>query len=640
MARAIAMALAIGAGGALATGCARSEAGGDSPQPGASSRVPDAPGVVGAGALATAPDPDGAPRSGLRAASASIAAASVCDAAGWCWLNPLPSGTTWLSATATTPGSDAEPSVWIGGEGGWLLQAVAGGRWRTVAAPLPSTQAMWSPAGGDDLWLGGVSAGGAAALVRLDASSGMASPVVELGPGAISDIWGRDARDIFAVGYMSGFHWDGETWSSIPGVTGTSVVGDSAGNVFVGAPDGMWRLQEGRWLRVPELDGQYVIGLAASPGGRAWAAALHDGVTDVLQFDGSCWNIADRVQPSTDGAVNVDAIGAASDSDVWVVGTRWVGAEQRGYLLHYDGRTWSNLPDAPTALTRVAAAPGGGLVAVGRGGGMVSLVSGSAPGWTDLRAGSAAALRGIWAAGPNEAWAVGSEGTILHVGGAGDGGAVASMAPLPVDLADVFGRSSQDVWAVGRWGTAFHFDGGRWSTVTTGARADLHAVFDAGPSDVWLGGDGGTLLHGNGQTFAASAPTNADSTLDVTDIHGTAPNDVWLTGGNAAGAVVAHFDGNAWSPLRILAGANASAPGARVWAVAPNDVWVLTRYAVAGAFDYWHFDGATWTERVGAPSSESWMFPRPGQGSGFALSPDARWWAGDFGAIERQLAPR
>jgi hypothetical protein len=240
-------------------------------------------------------------------------------------------------------------------------------------------------------------------------------------------------------------------------------------------------------------------------------------------------------------------------------------------------------------------------------------------------------LKGIWGSGPSDLWAVGAGGAILHFDGAV---VAASTTPAGVDLADVWGTGARDVWAVGQLGTAFHFDGATWWAVQTGASADLHAVFAPAPNDVWVGGDAGTLLHGDGARFAAAAVPGADATLQVFDLHGTGPHDVWLTGSSAAGPVVAHFDGGAWSALRVLAGHNAGAPGTRVWALAPNDVWVLTRYAVAGAFDTWHFDGTSWTERIGAPTADTWMFPRPGKGASFALGPTDRWWVGDFGGWE------
>ena len=55
----------------------------------------------------------------------------------------------------------------------------------------------------------------------------------------------------------------------------------------------------------------------------------------------------------------------------------------------------------------------------------------------------------------------------------------------------VWGSSDTDVWAVGDGGTAVHFDGQAWTLVAIGATENLTSVHGTGPNDVWvMGADG------------------------------------------------------------------------------------------------------------------------------------------------------
>jgi hypothetical protein len=109
--------------------------------------------------------------------------------------------------------------------------------------------------------------------------------------------------------------------------------------------------------------------------------------------------------------------------------------------------------------------------------------------------------------------------------------------------------------------------------------------------------------------------------------------------GSAGAGFVAHFDGTVWSPVQQLNQNAGGFPARRIWDLAPNDVWLLTQPVFRGMVSYWHYDGTTWTERFMLPSPETWMFPKPGEGDGFAFSPTDVWFTGQYGAFQRHQSP-
>jgi len=66
--------------------------------------------------------------------------------------------------------------------------------------------------------------------------------------------------------------------------------------------------------------------------------------------------------------------------------------------------------------------------------------------------------------------------------------------PTDVDLNAVWGTSPDDVWAVGDAGVVLHFDGQKWSRMKIAGlgnrRPDLYAVWAPEPGHVWIGGQG------------------------------------------------------------------------------------------------------------------------------------------------------
>ena len=188
-----------------------------------------------------------------------------------------------------------------------------------------------------------------------------------------------------------------------------------------------------------------------------------------------------------------------------------------------------------------------------------------------------------------------------HGGADGSGGQPSPCCPTPPSVtAELFGVDSvgpNDVWAVGAQGTILHYDG-CWRVEYSPTTAALTSVWASPGGTVWAVGAEGTILRREAGIWSTvPAPDN----FSFTGVWGAADNDVWavtaqtfVEPGRRPG-VILHWDGAAWSVAFEFVEFNGFSS---VWGSAPNDVW-----AVGGGFepdgDYaspvLHWDGTTWT---------------------------------------------
>jgi len=564
--------------------------------------------------------------------SAHLTPGSVCEADGWCWYNPLPSGTWWRTVAGA-----GRTDLWIGGHSSTVLH-FDGGRWSSVLSPLSFVPAVWA-ASENDVWFGGMTGDMtpgqdfAAALAHWDGVS--MTLIAEFPDDIINDVWGSGPNDVYAAGTRdTTWHWDGNAWTALADVPGgTLVTGTGPNDVWLAATTGdrLRHFDGTTWSAVPELAPAGIGSLVAIAPNDVWAIVHADfNRTLVRHFDGVAWRTDFE---ATDPTETLDALGASATNDVWLVGSVAAPGEERGYVNHYDGQTWRRAPAAPSPLENVRHAPGVGTVAVGRDGSILQLTATPVPAFTDLRTGSMATLAGVFGSAPDDMWAVGSAGTVLHF----DGRAVSALAvPTTANLLDVWGTGPDDVWIVGMGGTVLHWNGQSFTPLPSGTTVDLKAVFTARADDVWIGGDGGTLLHWNGGAMSAVAVAGVDPMTAILDIHGLGASDVWFAGGGnvATGpftttpvSFVSHFDGTSWSPaeqLEFLFG-EGFVPE-RIWELAPDDVWIANDFSHAyGINGYWHFDGVAWTgEELHEDDPRIFMFPNQNRAS-FVFGPHDRW---------------
>ncbi len=578
-------------------------------------------GANAAGSTGGAGGPGSSPSSLLLPAD-SIPPGSVCEPTGWCWYNPRPSGATW---DAVAPAGRTD--LWVAGETPQALH-FDGGHWTVIPSPLSLTLGIWAAAK-DDVWF----AGGTGNLGTTGAIAHWDGTTITLVPGLpasteLTGIWGSGPHDIYAIGYATALHWDGTAWTTIPGIMGTTLSGSGPQDVWIGNYDGMYRFDGVSWARPPQFVGTYIQSVSVVGSNDVWALTLGSGAYTVEHFDGT--NLTPTLDLPSTGYLLL-GLEATSDQDVWLVGGDYTipGSDGRGYLTHYDGSGWTRTAVAPTGMIAVQNAPGLGTFAVGYNGGLLRLSAAPQPGFTDLRTGPAEDLSGTFGTSPTDMWAVGNKGTILHF----DGHSVAPVsAGVTTDLSDVWGTSSTDVWAVGAGGTVLHFDGHAFVPVASSTNVALRAVFTARPNDVWIGGDASTLLHWDGSALSPVALPGVPTDATIYDIHGIAPNDIWLVcGDDSSGAIMVHYDGTTWSPT-VVGGSQMM----RVWILATNDVWTVSAYTSSGGVvHYAHFDGTTWDFPAGEPFVPGpFVLPNRAGGS-FVFGPHDRWIVGNGGLWQR-----
>ncbi|MEY2425688.1 MAG: hypothetical protein QOI61_1260 [Actinomycetota bacterium] len=189
-------------------------------------------------------------------------------------------------------------------------------------------------------------------------------------------------------------------------------------------------------------------------------------------------------------------------------------------------------------------------------------------------------LRGVAAAGPSEAWAV------------GDQKPYGRRPDLPILL---------------------HFNGSAWQTETGAfSTGRLWAVAASGAGDVWALGTGVEHYDGAAWTLVPTPTVVAPAQLRPVAIGATAPNDAWMVGsrfaksyGGRGQALIEHWNGNAWQLVDLPV----TPSDDRLTAVAARsatDVWAVG--FSSGAPLTMHWNGAVWTRISAAPTAQNGAF--------------------------------
>jgi hypothetical protein len=424
-------------------------------------------------------------------------------------------------------------------------------------------------------------------------------------------------------------HWNGQSWTVVPGDVSGAPFSIFSGLAAVAAND-IWG-----------------VGTGAHTG--VQGCGIAQGAT-MQHWNGARWSAVPFPNPAPDKdawSFTFASVAASSSHDVWAVGgyRAYATEHSAGFnpvIEHWDGARWSIVsgPSLPTAqgLEGVAATASGTVWAVGQlasvGGPGATLVeqwSGGA--WSTVASPSPGTvsneLHGVSAVSKNDVWAVGrsANGALAeHWNGAGW-----SMMPTINDTAydDTFNAvsaaSANDVWAVGSTtsggGThkmlTEHWDGSAWTIVPAAASTHqygdtLYATAALSATNVWAVGTSSTIQHWDGAKWslvprpASSSSLPLDS-LTLFGIAAVSPTNIWAVGGNSVQscggelpALIEHWDGKQWTaipntPLGILFAVSADAA---------NDVWAVGSGG-NGTF-IMHYNGKQWaTVNVGSPTGQS-----------------------------------
>ncbi len=243
---------------------------------------------------------------------------------------------------------------------------------------------------------------------------------------------------------------------------------------------------------------------------------------EIYQFDGTSW----LARPGTTTDVNM--MWAPSPSDVWKVGP---GCD----VNRWNGSAWTANP--PTGCSNNSFIAIDGLSStdvwlVGAFGNVQHLVGTT---WSSLPQGNNIDLWSVWAASANEAYFVGTKGSILHWTGS-----VANESLQPnTQLTTVWGSSTNDVWAVGEAGVIYHkVNGGAWTKVTSPTNAFLYGLWGSAANDIYAVGDNATVIHYDGSQWSGGSVPAIPTTTSLRWVTGIPGGGVLAVG--TEGTVLTH----------------------------------------------------------------------------------------------------
>ena len=276
-----------------------------------------------------------------------------------------------------------------------------------------------------------------------------------------TDVWAAGGSNSIGGPNELFEHWDGTSWIQIPGagIPGgdiTALAGASESDVWAfgsfsaGGPGGLVEHWDGAgWrLAVDGVPGGTVVSAVALGTADVWAYGRVEGQGYVEHWNGHTWTVMPNV------GTGWGQIAASSDFNVWITGFGQTG--------HWNGAAWTFTPvvepsDNTAVMTGVAVSPTGGPWTAGGkglGAGVPDLQTWNGGGWSETTVG----------------------------GLSSDAGRFSSMSAA----------SSTDVWAIGEQSgpTAAHWDGTQWTSVpplTLGPDDRLNAV-SALPGQAWVAG--------------------------------------------------------------------------------------------------------------------------------------------------------
>ena len=145
-------------------------------------------------------------------------------------------------------------------------------------------------------------------------------------------------------------------------------------------------------------------------------------------------------------------------------------------------------------------------------------------------------------------------------------------------LDGIWGSGPDDVFAVGENGVIVHYDGTSWSIMNSGTTtAYLGSIWGSGSNNVYAvgavydGGDfTGVIFHYNGTSWEKISALIMTSPISI---WGSGPDDIYVAGGNSDYffGSIAHYDGRSWS----TSSTGSYSPLYSVWGSSADNVYVV-----------------------------------------------------------------
>jgi hypothetical protein len=336
------------------------------------------------------------------------------------------------------------------------------------------------------------------------------------GSDVYTNVFGWDGVDVL-------YRHDGTQWAQVdvPGLDGVRCGwSDSDGSMWIAGTaddrDVVVRLDaEASWL-IP-ADDIYLE--------RPWAHDGHLWTYDgerILRVDGPPWQ--DHSSPAID---DVEIIFATS------TGTAWVGSDSG---LH---RVASGEPLSSFATDSAVFAIWAGDTSV-RIGGAFGMLRHSEDGFE--REAIAGEVTALWGAAEDDIWSISFDGAMHHYDGAAWTLTDRLPAPRTTD-AQLTGTDASNLWA--RYGTqTYRREGDAWVEVDLTDSRGFYPIATTGPTDHWTFGAGGVSYQHDGEVATLLKGTWRTGARAV---WAASPRNVWVVADHG----VHHYDGVAWSPVRV-----------------------------------------------------------------------------------------
>lgn len=295
--------------------------------------------------------------------------------------------------------------------------------WKKVPGPTEQDLAAVYGSGAEDVWAAGRT--GEILRYRNAAWSKEDSPTTY----DLFGVWASDTSDVWVVGDLGTLvHWNGSHWSLIeevrrfPGSGGdpvalAAVTGTSFNDVWV-VPYGAVYLDNNFYPAAAlHWNGSWTLYERPEYGSdeRVFAVSRQDvwltnSSGEVQRWNGVRWMEAPK---PVSGYNDFQGLWGRSSDDLWIVGND--SSLDRALVVHWNGQRWNVEDDHTLKGFRPLAVWGMGdtIWVVGEWG---AILRRDSAGWTVERPASyrQPQLQAIWGSGPNDIWAVGSKGEILH----------------------------------------------------------------------------------------------------------------------------------------------------------------------------------------------------------------------------------
>jgi len=241
-----------------------------------------------------------------------------------------------------------------------------------------------------------------------------------------------------------------------------------------------------------------------------WAAGWivrGDWGTNLVHYDGEKWEDYDYFEAEFNGMFGLDS------NNIWAVGNNLVVPRRDALVAHYDGFEWKTV-------------------------------------YVDINLPS---LRAVWASAPDDVFAVGSYGTIIHYNGSNW---EVMQTGWNKNLYDVWGFGSNDVFACGGDTPAvgdtskpllLHYDGNTWTslldTVNYPERS-IGTVWGSGPENVYFEGSYAEIgLYQGNITEGWNFVPIPDDNNAIRKVRGNSGNNIFAVG---VYGIVVHYNGINW----------------------------------------------------------------------------------------------